>query len=117
MEKIIKLGEKEIPLKATAMNMVIYRSPFGKDFMEVAGSIVKAGASEDYDKIDGLGVARLIWTMAKTYDKDFLPFEKWFEELEAFPIMDVLADTMELIMVNLTSTTTIRSKNATRAVK
>lgn len=117
MDKVIKLNGEEINLRATAMNMVIYRSQFGKDIMEVAGSIVRAGAKEEYEKIDGLGVARLIWTMAKTADKDFMPFDEWFESLEAFPVLDVLGDTMELVMANLTSTTGIKPKNTKRAVK
>lgn len=112
MEKIINIGGEDITLKATAMNMVIYRSQFGKDIMEVAGAIIKAGSTQEFDKLDSLGIARLVWTMAKTYDKDFPPFEKWFENLESFPILDILNDIMELVMANLTSTTGIKPKNA-----
>lgn len=115
MEKIIKIDGKDVPLKATAMNMVIYRGQFNKDIMEVAGQIVKAGSTQNFSEIDSLGVARVIWTMAKTADKDLPPFDQWFEGIEQFPILDILGDTMELIMANLTSTTTIKPKNAKRA--
>jgi hypothetical protein len=115
MEKIIKIDGKDVPLKATAMNMVVYRSQFNKDIMEVAGQIVKAGSTQNFADIDSLGVARIIWTMAKTADKDLPPFEKWFEGIEMFPVLDILGDTMELIMANLTSITTIKPKNAKRA--
>lgn len=115
MEKIIQIDGKDLPLKSTAMNLVVYRSQFGKDIMEVAGQIVKAGSTQNFSDIDSLGVARVVWTMAKTANKDLPPFEKWFEGIEAFPVLDILGDTMELIMANLTSITTIQPKNAKRA--
>lgn len=115
MDKVIKIDGKDVLLKATAMNMVIYRSQFNKDIMEVAGQIIKAGSTQDFTSIDSLGVARIIWTMAKTADKDLPEFDKWFEQIEVFPILDILGDTMELIMANLTSTTTIKPKNTKRA--
>lgn len=112
MDKVININGTEIPLRATAMNMVIYRSQFGTDIMEVTGAIMKAGSTQDFDKLDSLGIARLVWAMAKTYDSNLPNFEKWFETLEVFPVLDILNDIMELIMANLTSTTTIRPKNA-----
>ena len=115
MEKIIQIDGKDVPLRATAMNMVIYRSEFNKDIMEVSGAIVKAGSTQDFTNLDSLGVARLIWTMAKTYDKDLPSFEKWFSEIEMFPVLDILTECMELIMANLTSVSTIKPKNPKRA--
>lgn len=115
MEKIIQIDGKDVPLKATAMNMVVYRSQFNKDIMEVAGAIVKVGSTQDFAQLDSLGVARVVWTMAKTADKELPPFEKWFEGIEQFPVLDILGDCMELIMANLTSTSTIKPKNAKRA--
>lgn len=111
MEKIIQIDGKDVPLRASAMNMVIYRSEFNKDIMEVAGAIVKAGSTQDFTSLDSLGVARLIWTMAKTYDKSLPSFEDWFDRIEMFPVLDILGDCMELILANLTSTTTIKPKN------
>ena len=49
--------------------------------------------------------------MAKTYDKSLPNFEDWFEKIEMFPVLDILGDCMELILANLTSTTTIKPKN------
>lgn len=115
MEKTIQIDGKDVALKATAMNMVVYRGQFGKDIMEVAGQIVKAGSTQDFSNLDSLGVARLIWTMAKTADKNIPDFEEWFDGIEMFPVLDILGDTMELIMANLTSTTTIKPKNRKRA--
>lgn len=115
MEKTIQIDGKEVPLKATAMNMVIYRSQFGKDIMEVAGQIVKAGSSQDFSSIDSLGLAKLVWAMAKTANKDVPDFEDWFGEIEMFPVLDILNECIELIMANLTSTSTVKPKNRKRA--
>ena len=41
MEKVIKIGDKDVRLKANAMQAIIYRREFGRDIMEVQGSIMK----------------------------------------------------------------------------
>ena len=37
MEKTIKIGDKEILLKATAMNLLIYSEEFGEDLFKAKG--------------------------------------------------------------------------------
>ena len=115
MEKTIQIDGKDFLLRASAMNMIVYRSQFNKDIMEVAGQIIKAGSTQDFSSLDSLGVAKLIWTMGKTANKDLPNFEEWFEGIESFPVLDILGSCMELIMSNLTSTTTIKPKNRKRA--
>lgn len=40
MEKIIYIGNKEVKLKANAMQALIFRKEFGRDIMEVQGSLM-----------------------------------------------------------------------------
>ena len=42
MEKTIKIGDKEILLKATAMNLLIYQEEFGEDMFKAKGELLDA---------------------------------------------------------------------------
>ena len=111
MEKVIKIGEKDVRLKANAMQVIIYRREFGRDIMEVQGNLMKmlkfdkaGNAKFDLDGIsnlDGVGIVQVIWTMAKAADASVPPLEQWLEQFDAFPIMDVFAEAYELISANL----------------
>ena len=122
MEKVIKIGEKDVRLKANAMQAIIYRREFGRDIMEVQGSIMKmmkldksGNATFNLDGIgnlDSVGIVQVIWTMAKAADASVPPLEQWLEQFDAFPIMDVFAEAYELILANFISTTKIKNRKA-----
>ncbi|WP_353423980.1 hypothetical protein [Christensenella massiliensis] len=122
MEKVIKIGDKDVRLKANAMQAIIYRREFGRDIMEVQGSIMKmmnfdkaGNATFNLDGIgnlDSVGIVQVIWTMAKAADASVPPLEQWLEQFDAFPIMDVFAETYELILANFISTTRIKNRKA-----
>ena len=122
MEKVIKIGEKEVKLKANAMQAIIYRAEFGRDIMEVQGSLM---GMVNFDKdggtsiningmkpIDSVGIVQIIWTMAKAADNNTPPLEQWLDQFDTFPIMDVFADAYELILANFISTTRIKNTKA-----
>lgn len=122
MEKIIKIGEKDVRLKANAMQAIIYRREFGRDIMEVQGSIMKmlkfdksGNGAFNFDGIgnlDSVGIVQVIWTMAKAADASTPPLEQWLEQFDAFPIMDVFMEAYELILANFISTTKIKNRKA-----
>ena len=75
MEKIIYIGNKEVKLKANAMQALIFRQEFGRDIMDVQGSLMNIvnikPKGEVVLNIDGLkgvdsvGIVQMIWTLAK----------------------------------------------------
>ena len=122
MEKIIKIGDKDVKLKANAMQAIIYRREFGRDIMEVQGSIMKmmkfdnaGNATFNFDGIgnlDSVGIVQIIWTMAKAADASIPPLEQWLDQFDAFPIMDVFAESYELILSNFISISRIKNTKA-----
>ena len=122
MEKIIKIGEKDVRLKANAMQAIIYRREFGRDIMEVQGSLMSMISFDSKGKasvnlacvkeIDGVGIVQIIWTMAKAADDTIPPLEQWLEQIDTFPIMDIFMDSYELILANFISVSRIKNRKA-----
>ena len=122
MEKIIKIDGKSVKLKSNAMQAIIYRREFGRDIMEVQGSLMKmvnfdkkGGMSFNINGISGIdsvGIVEIIWTMAKAADSSVPPLEQWLEQFDSFPIMDVFAECYELILANFVSISKIKNAQA-----
>ena len=131
MEKTIKIGEIEVNLKANARNLLLYRAAFGEDFMKAAGSLSRVFKpildkngdavcnaegqplnEMDLTAMDSLGLAQMIWCMARTADNDVPVFDKWMDELDVFPVMDILKEAYDLIAVNMATISPIKNKSA-----
>lgn len=105
MEKIVNLNGEDILLKSVAMTAVIYRSEFGEDIFKATAPFLEVSTKNgiDFSKIEQESAMRLFWAYAKTANKDFTPYREWVGALEAFPLMDVLSELIDLVLVNLTS--------------
>lgn len=132
MEKTIVIGGIDVQLKANGRNLLLYRAAFGEDFMKAAGGLLKVFkpirdengkpvvnadgqpmADIDLTMLDGLGLQRIIWCMARTQSNDVPPFDKWVDQFEdGFPAMDILNESYELIMVNMATISPIKNRNA-----
>lgn len=127
MEKIIKIDGKSVKLKSNAMQAIIYRREFGRDIMEVQGSLMKmvnfdkkGGMSFNINGISGIdsvGIVEIIWTMAKAADSSVPPLEQWLEQFDSFPIMDVFAECYELILANFVSISKIKNAQAAGSLR
>lgn len=95
--RTIKIGEKEIGLKATPLALLFYKQEFGTDLV---GDLVKMkDIAKDPSKLDSVLVLQVTWAMAKAYEgvgKKFPDFVKWLAELESFDFTDV--DVINAIM-------------------
>lgn len=72
----------------------------------------KNTAANINSEINVIDIMKMIYAMAKLADKNILPFEKWLEEIEEFPVFDVVNQAADMFMVNMTSTTKIKNANA-----
>lgn len=115
MERVYKIAGKEIKLKAVANNAIIYRSAFGADMFQAQSvfmTLVDSRGNVDWGKVDGLDMMRLVWTMAKSADKNFMPFDDWIDTLDEFPIFDIVNDLIDMLQVNMISITPIKNRKA-----
>jgi hypothetical protein len=87
--RTIKIGEKEIGLKATPLALLFYKQAFGTDLV---GDLVKMQELEkDPSKLDSVLFLQITWAMAKAYaglDAKFPDFVNWVADLESFDFTD-----------------------------
>lgn len=84
----IKIGGKEIRVKASPLTLLFYKQEFKSDMI---GDILKLHAvQKNPAELDSLIFLQIIWAMNKAaeYGKDFPSFPKWLETLDAFDISD-----------------------------
>lgn len=106
MEKVIKIGDKEVGMKSTAGTMMRYRNICGRDFIKDLIQLQKSmnervGNGEDFDAIDLEIFEKIAWCMAKTYDNSIPDIEPWLDQFETFDIMQVLPEIMNLLVANM----------------
>lgn len=130
MEKTIKISGKDVLLRANARNILIYRDAFLEDYFVAAGMIQgayfqvtdkdgkpvlrkgKPTYDVDITKLDSLRLAKVIWTLAKTADKELPNFDDWLDSLDELPLLNLFFEVGDLIMANAFTTTQIKNADA-----
>ena len=130
MEKVIKIGEKEVRLSNNVAWTMEYRDQFNKDIvpaimpllstMTEAISSVVSEAGTDLtlqslaDAVQGrandiVDLINVTWAMAKAADEDIDPPRKWIRQFDNFPLDVIGPAVFELVMKGFVS-----SKNLIR---
>lgn len=116
--KIVKMGEKEIGLKATPLALLYYKQEFKTDLLgdliKLAGNLAKSGgdliklaelvekSNNEVDindlnldaiatELDTVAILKLVWAMNKASEgpgRPFPNFESWLDGLEVFDLTD-----------------------------
>lgn len=126
MERIIKIGERNVGFKATALTPRLYRHKMGRDMIVDMNKLRKAfskaekiskNATEEEKKDAQLSVMDLeifenvAWIMAKQYDSNVPDTsDEWLDEFDTFSIYEILPEIITLWKAN-NSTTSIPKKN------
>lgn len=108
MERIIKIGDKEIYMKSTAATPMHYRNQFkGRDLLkEMAGF-----NGDDLSSIDTSVFDRLAYIMSGAF-KDGISLEDWLEQFEMMEFIEAYEDIVELWMGSNDNQNISNSKNA-----
>lgn len=94
MEKVVKIGNAEILLKATGNTPKRYREMFNKDLIVEYQRLLK-NIDDDgnfNDKADLGVIDRLAYTMAKQADDTIGDFEEWLDQFGPLDIFNALTD-------------------------
>lgn len=125
MEKLVKIGEKELGLKATALTPRIYRYKFGRDMVvdmnKLKKNFEKATKSRQEDETEEdvqLSVLDLTifenvsYIMAKQYDPSIPETpEEWLDSQDTvFTVYQLLPHILELWQVNQHTTAIPKKK-------
>jgi len=109
MEKLVKIGGKEIKLKASALLPRIYRNLTGKDLiMEMTSLQKSANEKDNLNTVDLQIFEDIAWCMAYHADNTIPDSpDKWLETLDGVcDIYEVLPQIIELWTNNLSQTST-----------
>lgn len=110
MEKIIKIGNADVRLRASALVPRMYRFAFGSDLIVDVSAVRAAMQEQDTDRAEFTTIVEnLAWTMARAADKDGVPdsVEEWLDKLDwVLSLYHVSTEVMQLWFdsCNVTST-------------
>jgi hypothetical protein len=88
--KEIKIGDKEVKIKATPLALLFYKQEFSTDL--VGDLVAFKDLKEDISKINLLVVLQMTWAMAKAEhfgnEGSFSSFEVWLSKFEQVDFTD-----------------------------
>lgn len=111
IEKTVTINGEEVRLMANTQNAFIYRANFGKDYLRAFYEISeRAQKQKGGFPMTDEELFQFTWTMAKTCNNDFPPYEEWLATLLDFPFIEVASVVLELLKNNFISTTDIEQE-------
>lgn len=126
MEKIMKIGEKDVGFKATALTPRLYRHKIGRDMISDLAKLrsaytkarkIQPDATEDQKREAQLSALDLeifenaSYIMAKQYDNGIPDSpEEWLDEFDTFSIYEILPQILELWQLNNRTTAKPKKK-------
>ena len=111
MQKVIKIGNKEVAFKATAYTLKLYREMFQRDAL-VDMAELETYIGSDNPQIRSLEVfSDLAYCMAKQANPDMTEsVDEWLDGFEVFDIYLILPEILELWQGNNVTTVEARKK-------
>lgn len=112
MEKTLTIDGKQVRFKSTGAIAKRYKAQFGTDFfadifkMDSLMKVLTKGKKlkvKDFENLDFDVLYNLLWTLAKTADKDIPDPITWLDEFDEFPILDILPELQDILMASLQS--------------
>ena len=102
MEKVLKIGEKEVGFKATASTTKRYRQKFNRDLFKDINSLIPKMNTETLDVSDLECFMDIAYIMAWQYDNT-IPADPddWLDQFEMFDIYFILPQIIELWGLNM----------------
>ncbi len=132
MKKVIKIDERDVGFKATALTLRLYRHFFGRDMIsdmvklkkayEKASELPEDAAEEEKQEaqlsaLDLEIFENAAWIMAWQYDKEAAGEEpgEWLDGFETFSIYEVFPVILELWALNQKTTAEPKKNKTYRA--
>lgn len=111
--KTLKIEDKEIPMVSTAGNLRVHRQIFKKDMLGEYLKVERALKKGEYEKMDTLSLAEMMWTCAYRANNDIKPFDEWLDGFDSmFSFIEVLNDFMKILDESLFSRVEAKKKKA-----
>ena len=93
MEKIVKIDGIDVPMKANASTLAIYKAEFKRDYMS---DFAAFGENPDFDCLMSMA-----WAYAKTAKSDTMPYTEWLSQFSLYAFTgEVINEIMKLSNAN-----------------
>lgn len=94
MQKDVKIGDRVVPMKASAFTPFLYKEQFGRDIITEMQQMQETG------NVDNVFLARLGWVFARSADPSVPDLEKWLDDFDMFDIYMAAPQIIELWGLN-----------------
>lgn len=108
MEKILTIDGKDIGFKSSAAFLLKYRNYFGADGLDDLRNLQELGNKGDLNTI--IMMQRMVWCLAKTYNKKVPPLEDWLDCFDDFNTGEIFSELAPLINKSLGTTEEIEDE-------
>lgn len=115
MEKIINIDGRDVKFKSSAAFLLRYKMQFHRDglrdLIKLQGAI-----NPDTKEIDNLQALDLdvfynmTWVLAKVANPQIPPPLEWLDTFSEFPLMDIIPEVLDLMMLCLQSSVESKKK-------
>lgn len=97
--RIIKIGDKEIGLKASPLALLYYQQDFKKDLIADLMSLqgLTKFAEGDYSALNSVLLLQILYVLNKAYNfgKKFPDFNRWLAEFDSMDLMEIIPELVE----------------------
>ena len=111
MEKKITIDGKEVGFKSSAAFIMKYRSYFGSDGLL---ELQNLGKSEGLEAM--ITMQRIIWCLAKNYNKKIAPVEDWLDCFDEFDLEEIYTELEPLVMKSFGTTEKLDENASTNVI-
>lgn len=99
--RIVKIGEKELGLKASPLALLYYQQDFKKDLIADLMSLqgLTKFAEGDYSALNSVLLLQILYVLNKAYNfgKKFPDFTRWLAEFDSIDLMEIIPELVEEI--------------------
>lgn len=115
MEKILNIDGRDVKFKSSASFLLRYKMQFQrdglKDLFRLQGAVnIETKELKDVEKLDLEVFYNMTWVLAKVANPDIAPPLEWLDTFSEFPLMDIIPEILELMMLCLQSSVKSKKK-------
>ena len=115
MEKILIIDGREVKFKSSAAFLLRYKMQFQRDglrdLMKLQDAIdLETKQLKDTDKFDLEVFYNMTWVLAKVANPEIPPPLQWLDTFSEFPLMEIIPEIIELMMLCLKSSVEYKKK-------
>lgn len=115
MEKKIKIDGKDVLFKTSGAFAKRYKAQFKRDAIADIFTLSKvfSDANNDISSLADLNseiMFDLCWSLARNADPNIPAPEEWLDTFDVFPVVDVMPEIIDLLMVSLSTSVKPKKK-------